>query len=60
MWTHLLEALFSWLAIPVFPLLLLAAMMGAEVVLDRTLRLFEPQRNRSPLSRPAATQPAGH
>jgi len=47
MWAHLLEALFSWLAIPVFPLLLLAAMMSVEVLLDRTLTFFHPQRNRN-------------
>jgi hypothetical protein len=44
MWTHLLEVLFSWLAIPAFPLLLLAAMLSAEVLLDRTLHFFHPQR----------------
>jgi hypothetical protein len=47
MWIHLLEALFSWLAIPVFPLLLLAAMMSAEVLLDRTMHLFQAPRNRN-------------
>jgi len=47
MWLHLLEALFSWLAIPVFPLVLLAVMMSAEVMLDRALHFFEPQRNRT-------------
>lgn len=47
MWTHMLEAIFSWLAIPVLPVLLLAAMMSAEVLLDRALRLFDPLRNRN-------------
>lgn len=47
MWTHLLEAIFSWLVIPVFPILLMVAMMSAEVILDRTLQLFRPQRNRN-------------
>lgn len=47
MWTHFFGVILSWLAIPVFPLLLLAAMMFAEVLLDRTLRFFQPQRNRN-------------
>jgi hypothetical protein len=47
MWIRLLEVLFSWLAIPALPLLLLATMLSAEVLLDRTLHFFNPQRNRN-------------
>jgi hypothetical protein len=40
MWIHFAESVGSAMAIFVGPLLLLVAMVGAEVLLDRTLRLF--------------------
>jgi hypothetical protein len=40
MWVHFAEAVYSAMTLFVLPLLLLAAMAGAEVLLDRTLRIW--------------------
>jgi hypothetical protein len=40
MWIHFAGALYSAMTIFVLPLLVLAAMAGVEILLDRTLRLF--------------------
>jgi hypothetical protein len=49
MWIHLAQAIYSAMTLFALPLLFLAAMAGAEVLLDRTLRFysnrsFGPQR----------------
>ena len=51
MWIHFAEAIYSAMTLFFLPLLFLAAMAGAEMLLDRTLRLcrsrsgrFGPQR----------------
>jgi hypothetical protein len=44
MWIHLLESVFSWLAILLSPLLWMAPLVGAEVLLDRTLHFFQPRK----------------
>jgi hypothetical protein len=40
MWIHFAEALYSAMTIFVLPLLVLAAIAGVEILLDRTLRLL--------------------
>ena len=40
MWIHLLDAVFSSLTIFILPLLLIGAMAGTEVLLDRLLHFF--------------------
>lgn len=40
MWIHLFQAVFSWLTIFTLPIILIAAMAGAEVLLDRLLHFF--------------------
>lgn len=54
MWIHFAEAIYSAMTLFFLPLLFLAAMAGAELLLDRTLRLyrqrsaaFGPQRARN-------------
>jgi hypothetical protein len=44
MWIHFAEALYSATTIFALPLLVIAAMAGAEALLDRTLRLFANMR----------------
>jgi hypothetical protein len=40
MWIHLLEAVFSCLTIFIVPFMWIAAMTGAEILLDRLLYFF--------------------
>jgi hypothetical protein len=47
MWIHFAEALYSAMTIFVLPLLVLAAIAGAEILLDRTLLLFSNHAGKS-------------
>jgi hypothetical protein len=47
MWLHFAEALYSAMTLFVLPLLVLAAMAGAEILLDRTLLLFSNRTGKS-------------
>lgn len=47
MWVHFAGALYSATTIFVLPLLVLVAMAGVEILLDRALRLFSSRAGKS-------------
>lgn len=60
MWIHFAEALYSAMTIFVLPLLVLAAIAGVEILLDRTLRLLNNRAGRFPMPGSFGPQRARH